>query len=305
MVRQGDHRLLLGEVDAHHAIVVGHLARAQLLVVLRTTVELIVLADLLVRHPDRAQTGGLGSHHVDAVAEIDRKVGDAGAGKLQHLVLDKATLEDCLDQRDGDVVGTDTVARRALKPNEDHLRGVDVPGVAEELLDKLTTTLADTHVAQRAIAGVGIGTENHIAALHHLLAGKLVNDGLVGGYVDTAVFLCCRKTKDVVVLIDGTTDGAQRVVAVGHGVRQGELRQAAGASRLNDTYIRNVVRHHRIKADVHLLALATIDVMGTQNAVGDGVLTSLVGRGHTRCILNHLLAVEQIHSMFDQFNHNR
>ena len=152
---------------------------------------------------------------------------------------------------------------------------------------------------------MGIGTENHIAALHHLLAGKLVNDGLVGGYVDTAVFLCCRKTKDVVVLIDGTTDGAQRVVAVGHGVRQGELRQAAGASCLNDTYVRNVVRHHRIKADVHLLALATIDVMGTQNAVGDGVLTSLVGRGHTRCILNHLLAVEQIHSMFDQFNHNR
>ena len=48
---------------------------------------------LLVRLPDGGQAGRLGRHDVDAVAEVDGQARDAGAGKLQHAVVDKAALQ--------------------------------------------------------------------------------------------------------------------------------------------------------------------------------------------------------------------
>ena len=152
--RQRDHSLLLRQVDADHHVVVGHVARLQLAVVVGALVYVVVVLHLVVGHPDAAQAGGLGGHDVDAVTEVDGQLLDAGAGKLEHLVLHHTALEGGLHKRDGHVVRTHTLLGLALEPYEHHLGCVDVPGVAQQLLHQFAAAFAHAHVAERSIASV-------------------------------------------------------------------------------------------------------------------------------------------------------
>ena len=158
-------------------------------------------------------------------------------------------------------MGTYTLAGCAFQPYQNNLGCVDVPSVAQQLLHEFATAFADAHVTERTVAGVAIATQNHVTALHHSLAGKLVDNGLVGGYVDTAILLGCRQTEHVVILVDRAAHGAQRVVAVGHCIGQGELLETTGAGGLDNAHVGDVVRHHRVKADAHFLTLAAIHVV--------------------------------------------
>ena len=146
--RQSDHSLLCREVDADHHIVVSYVARLQFLEVLRTLMYFVVVLNLFVCYPDRAQASGFSGHDINAVTEVDRQFLNARACKLEHLVLNNAALECSLYERDGNVVRTNTLLGLAFEPYENHLRSVDIPSVLEELLNKLATTFTNTHVAE-------------------------------------------------------------------------------------------------------------------------------------------------------------
>ena len=81
-------------------------------------------------------------------------------------------------------------------------------------------------------------------------------------------------------------------MAVGHCVGQGELLETTGAGGLDNAHVGDVVRHHRVKADAHLLALAAVHVVTAQDAVGDGVLTGLVRCGKTSGISANFVTVD-------------
>ena len=212
------------------------------------------MTHLVVGHPDRAEAGGLSGHDIDTITEVDGQVLHARACKLQHLVLHEATLEGCLHERDSNVVRTYALLRSTLEPYEYHFGSIDVPSVLQQLFYKLATAFADAHVTERAVAGVGVGTENHVAALRHLLTHILVDNGLVSRHVDATILLSSRQAEYVVVFVDGAANSAERVVAVCHGIGNGEFLQAAGAGCLDDTHIGDVVRCHGVEADAHLLS---------------------------------------------------
>ena len=258
---------------------------------------------LFVCNPDRAQASGLGSHDVDTVTEVDRQLFNARTCELEHLVLHSAALECSLNERDSHVVRTYALLGLALEPYEHHFRCVDVPCVLEQLLHELAAAFANAHVTERAVACVRVGTENHVAALHHHLASILVDDSLVSRNVDAAVLLSCRQTEYVVVLIDSAAYCAERVVAVCHSVRQRELLQTACACCLNDSNICNIVRHHCVEADAHLLSLRAVHVVRAEDAVGDSVLASFVGC-HAFVLVANFGTVEEIDSVINKFYHN-
>ena len=85
----------------------------------------------LVSLPDGGKTSGLGGHHINAVTEVNGKLADAGAYKLQHLIVHKAALEGSLHQCDGHIMGTDAPAWLAGKVDHDHFRHGCVPGVLQ------------------------------------------------------------------------------------------------------------------------------------------------------------------------------
>ena len=97
------------------------------------------------------------------------------------------------------------------------------------------------------------------------------------GNEDATVLLRGRKAEDVVVLVDGAAHSAQRVVAVGEHVGQGEFRHARCARGLDDADERNVVAGHRVEANLQRVRIAR-GVVRLQDRVRDRLPPRLVGR---------------------------
>ena len=132
-------------------------------------------------------------------------------------------------------------------------------------------------VADGTVAGVAVGTKNHVTAFSHGFTRILMDDSQIGGNVDTTILLGSRETEDVVVLVDSSTYSTKRVVAVGHCVGKWEFLQAAGAGCLNDTHVGDVVRHHGIKTDMHFVVCGVSCLMSAQYLISDGLFACFVG----------------------------
>ena len=124
---------------------------------------------------------------------------------------------------------------------------------------------------------MGIGAQDHGAALRHLLSCIGVDDGLVGRHVDTAVLFRGREAEDMVILIDSAAHGTQAVVAVGKRIGDGKLLHAGGPGLLDNAHIGDVVGHHGVKADLQVLRIAG-DVVGLENGPGHGPFPPLLRR---------------------------
>ncbi len=209
----------------------------------------------LIGLPDGGEAGCLRCHNIDTVTEVNRQVLNTGADELQHLILNITGCEGFLYEGKRHIVRADTLSGSAGQIYKNNLGHIQIPGVFKKLLNKLRTALADTHSTQGAVTGMRVGTENHVAAGGQLFTRVGVNDALVGRYVDTAVLLCCGKTENVVVLVDGTANGAQTVVAVGHGIGQRELGKPAGACGLDNTNVGNVMGNHSVELDFQLVII--------------------------------------------------
>ena len=297
---QGDHGLHLAQVDGDHLIIVGVLAGMQGLVVLRPLVGLVEAPGDLVGLPDGGQTRGLGGHHVDAIAEVDGQALDAGACKLQNAVVHKAAFKGGLHQGDGHVVGADALPGLAGEIHQHHLGHGGVPGVLQQLLGQLRAALAHGHGAQGTIAGVGVGAQDHGAALGHLLPGVGVDHALVGGDVDAAVLLGGGQAEHMVVLVDGAAHGAQAVVTVGQGIGNGEFLHAGGPGLLDDAHIGDVVGHHGVKPDAQLHGIRGL-VVGLQDLPGHGPAAGFLPVGGCRLLGD---AVYQVHAVVGELDHN-
>ena len=275
MKGQGDHRLNLGEVEFYVFVIPGKIAGMKLPVLFGAAVGVIEPLGLAVGLPDGGQAGGLRGHHVQPVAEIHGEAGDAGARELQNAVADKAALKGGLHQGDGRVMGPHALFRCTGDMDQHHFGIGHIPGVFQKLLGKLRPALAHGHGAKGAVAGVGVGAQDHLPAACQLFPGVGVDDTLVGGDVDAAVLPGGGEAEDVVVLVDGAAYGAQGVVAVGQGVGHGELPHPGGPGLLNDANIGDVVAGHGVEADLELFRIAG-DAVGLEDLPGQGPLPSLL-----------------------------
>ena len=86
-----------------------------------------------------------------------------------------------------------------------------------------------------------IRAQDHRAAGRHLLTRVGMDDALVGGHIDAAVFLGRGQAEDMIVLVDRAADGAEAVMAVGQRVGDGKFPHAAGPGLLDDADIGDVV----------------------------------------------------------------
>ena len=81
----------------------------------------------------------------------------------------------------------------------------------------------------------------------------------------------------MVVLVDGAAHGAQAVVAVGHGVGDGELLQARGLGGLDDAHEGDVVGDQGVKFQPELVRVGAL-VVGAEHGIGNGLFPRLPGR---------------------------
>ena len=300
-----------GQIDVDATVVVSDLSRLQFLEVLRTAMDGVVTLGLLIGDPDGGPAGGLGGHDVDGVAILDGQAGNAGADELHDLVLDIALLIDGTADAQSHIVGADARARLAGQVDGNDLRTSEVIGSAQQLLGQLAAALADSHGTQRTVTGVGVGTEDHLAAGCHRLTVVAVDICHVGGNIDAAVLVSSGQCELVVVLVDGAADCAQAVVAVGQDVGQGELLHAGSAGRLDDADIGDVVAGHRVELQLQLVRITAL-VVGLQDTVGHSAFFSFLCVHGAAGLLGHFLragadglAVHEVDTILIQFQHSR
>ena len=268
---QGGHGLDGGQVQLDKAVIVRAVLRMQGGKVLRPAVQRQIVLHGAVRLPDGGQAGRLGGHDVDADAVVHAETADAIPHELQHLVFHKAVFIHRAAQGDGHIVGAHAVAGPAGDVYQDHLGRCQVVGVTQQLLDDLTAALAYAQGAQRAVAGVTVGTKNHFAAAGQHFPGILVDDRLVGGHIVAAVFYRRRQAEGMVVGVDGAAHGAQAVVTVGEHIGHRELRQTAGLGGLDHAHIGNIMGDETVERQVQQ-AVAAAGVVGAEDAAGHGLL---------------------------------
>ena len=221
-------------------------------IIAASAVYLKILLCLVISYPDRGETGGLCGHNVNTASVVHRETGNTVADELKHLILNKAVCKYRTDKCDRYVLRTYTAAGSTVKVYCNNSGTVNIVGAAEKLLNYLRTALTDSHGTESTVTGVAVRAEYHFAAACEHLTHKCVDDSLVGGYVYTAVFLCGGKTEYVVILIDGSANGAKAVMAVGENVRNRDFLKTGCACGLNYTYIGNIVRCKSIEFDPEL-----------------------------------------------------
>ena len=197
---------------------------------------------------------------------------------------------------------------RGTREVDGHDAGIgDVVGVAQQLLGQLAAALAHGHGAQGAVAGVRVGTQDHLAAAGEVLAHKGVDDGDVGRDENAAVLFGSRKTEDMVVLVNSAAHGAQRVVAVGEHVGQRELLHARCACRLDDADESDVVARHGVEANLERLGVVG-RVVRLKDRIRDGAALGILGRLsntalYSLCRRHNLVAVTQVDAVLVQLDH--
>ena len=222
----------------------------------------------------------------------------AGACKFEDLVFDEAVFIRRAAERDGHIVRPHAVGHLARQPDEHDLRLCNVVCVLQQLLDKLRAAFSNAHRADRAVAGVAVGAQDHLAAAGHHLARVLMNDGLIGGYVIAAVFDGRREAEDMVVFVDRPADGAETVVTVRQNVGDGEARQAAGSCRLDDADVGDIVGDQAVEGDVELTVRRFFAVAG-QNFRGNGLFL----RASIKCVCANRLAASNRYAAVNQSDH--
>ena len=249
MERQRDHRLYRRQVYGNISVVQRSVFRSEFFVIAAPLVFYHIGFDFLVRFPHGAEAGRFRSHDVDTVPVFYRQVFDAFADKFHDLVLDKAVREHRADDRQSHVLRTYSLFRSAFQFYGYYFGVLQIVSFTDDLFYKFGTAFAYRHCAQSAVTSMGIGTQNHFTRGGEVFAHKSMYDGKMRRNVNTAVFFSRSQTENVVVLVDRAAYGAKRVVTVGQDVRNGKFFQSYRTSRLNDTYVGDVVRSQSVEFD--------------------------------------------------------
>ncbi len=247
--RKRDHGLDLTQVDADTAVVVSDIRGIQFAVGVCSAMLSQILPGVLIRLPDRRQAGCLCRHDIDTVSVIGCHGSNSGSHKLHDLIFDIAVFKDCADQGQCDVLRADIRGGLSFQIDRNNTGISYIISIAEELLAQLAAALTDSHGAERTVAGVGIGAQDHPAASGHCFTHILMNDRDMRRNIDSAVLFRGTEAKHVVILVDRAAYRAQRVMAVGQHIGKGEFLHARSARCLDDTDKSDIVGCHGVKAD--------------------------------------------------------
>ena len=306
---QSDRRLDCAEIHVYAAVIIGDRGGLQLPISLRTSVDREISFCLFIRHPDRGPAGGLCRHDIDPVPVLNGQAGNAGAHKFHDFIFDITIGIGSADQRQRHIMRAYTGAGAAGQINGYHTGTGHVIGASHQLFGQLSAAFSYRQGTQSPVAGMGIGTQDHAAAACHQFPVDGMDDGHIGGYINAAVFMGCRKSEFVVILIDGAADGAQGVVAVGQDIGHGKFLHAGGPGGLDNAHISDIMAGQRIITHpqmVHILCC----IMRFQDPVCDRPFRRLLpgdrpaGRGcRFRRVCHKLCSVHQIYAAFIKLDH--
>src|SRR5919199_1706168 len=179
VVRLGDERPELVQVDLDAVVVRGAVVRADVGEVVLALLDAQPLARLVVGREDGRRRAELGDHVRDRPALGDRQLGRAAAGELEHTVLAAAGGEPAQELED-DVLRLDPRPReRAGQLDLHDLRARDLVGVAGHRDRDVEPARPDRDHAERtARRRVRVGADEDVAGPREALERHVVADAV-------------------------------------------------------------------------------------------------------------------------------
>ena len=140
-----NHRLDFAQIHIHHAVIISRRSWVQFLIVLRPSMNLIEFPNLLIRLPNRRQTGCLCGHNVNSNTEIRTQLLHARTYELHdliiHISISKCSSDDCKRH----ILRTYSLHGFAVQINPYHAGHLDIIGLIQKLLYKLRTAFSHCH----------------------------------------------------------------------------------------------------------------------------------------------------------------
>ena len=262
--------------------------------------DFIEFTNLFVCCPDGGQTGGLGRHNINTNPEISAELSDAWSDKFHDLIVDISICKCRTNNRQRNILGTDSLCRLSVQVDSYYPRHLDIIGLIQKLLHELRAALTHSHCPECTVTGMAVRAKNHPASACQHLAGILVNHCLVGRYIYSSVFFRAGQAKHVVILIDCSAHCAQRVVTVGKYIWDRKSLQSGSPCCLDDSYKCNVMRCQLVKLNLKLLHISG-GIVFLKDPISHCLLRKLLwqsflpgSRLYFLCVLHNLFSVQEI-----------
>ena len=156
MERHGNHRLNLGQIHIDQSVVIRDLLRSKLFIIILSSVNLIEFPDLVIRYPDGRQTGRFGGHDIDADPVIHTQIRNTVSDKLHYLIIDIAVRKHGSDNRERNILRTDSVPGGSGQIDADHLRHPDIVCLIQQLLHQLRAAFSYRHGTKGSVTGMAV-----------------------------------------------------------------------------------------------------------------------------------------------------
>ena len=119
--------------------------------------DIIEISDLvIIGSPDGGQAGRFGCHNIHTDTKICTQFLYARSDKFHDFILYIAIFKDSSDDRQSNVLRTDTFHRLTVQINRYHTRHIDIVSFGEQLFYKLRSAFAHRHGSQCTVTCVGV-----------------------------------------------------------------------------------------------------------------------------------------------------
>ena len=237
-----DHWLDLTQVHIDHTIVVGHCSRIQFLIFFYSSMNIVEFLNLLIRLPDRRQTGCLCSHNINSNTEVSTQLLNSRTYELHNFVIHISICKCCTNDCQCDILRSNALHRFSIQIDSYDLWHLNIISLIQQLFYQLRSTFAHCHRTKCTITRMTVRSQNHLTAASQHLSCELMDNCLMRWYIDSTVFLCTSKPKHMIIFIDRSTHCAERIMAVRQDIRNREFFQAGCSCRLNDSNKCNIMR---------------------------------------------------------------
>ena len=126
--------------------------------------DFIKFPDLLIRFPDGGKTGGLCGHYINTDPEVRTQLLHARSHKFHDLIIHIAVCKGRPDNGKRHVLRTYAFHRLAIQIDTYYLRHFDIIRLVQQLFYQLRAAFSHSHGTQSSIAGVAVGSQDHLSA---------------------------------------------------------------------------------------------------------------------------------------------
>ena len=223
---------------------------------------------VFIRSPDRRQTSCFCCHNIDSISVIGTHRRYSRTYKFHYFIFYISIFENGRYNCDRNILRSDSWIWFSIQINCDHFRIFHIPCLFKNLFYQFSSAFSNRHRSKCAVSCMGIRSKDHLSTASHGLSHILMDNSHMRWQIDSAIFLCCCKSKYMIIFVDRSSYCTKAVMTTGKYIRKWEFFDSRGSGCLNNSNISQVMTGDRIKFNLQILFVFS-NIMRLQNIIGN------------------------------------